>query len=123
MAKILLVDDDYDFVSGVTVVLEAAGYEVVSAYSREKGMALFEESKPDLAILDVMMDQPDDGFTLAQDLKRKHPDAKIMMLSSIGQVTGMDYGKDDEMVPVDTFEEKPIMPNKLLEKVKELLSK
>lgn len=123
MAKILLVDDDFDFVSGVTVVLEAAGYHVVSAYSREKGMALFEQEKPDLAILDVMMDQPDDGFTLAQDLKRQHPEAKIMMLSSIGQVTGMEFDKDDEMVPVDTFEEKPIMPNKLLEKVKELLDK
>ena len=123
MAKILLVDDDFDFVSGVTVVLEAAGYEVISAYSREKGMLLFEEEKPDMAILDVMMDQPDDGFTMAQDLKRQHPEAKVMMLSSIGQVTGMTYGKDDEMVPVDTFEEKPIMPNKLLEKVKELLGK
>ncbi|MBN2281668.1 MAG: response regulator [Candidatus Marinimicrobia bacterium] len=123
MAKILLVDDDFDFVSGVTVVLESAGYKVVSTHSREDGMALFEKEKPDLAILDVMMDQPDDGFTLANDLKRKHPEAKIMMLSSIGQVTGMNYDKDDEMVPVDAFEEKPIMPNKLLEKVKELLTK
>jgi two-component system OmpR family response regulator len=123
MAKILLVDDAFDFVSGVTVVLEAAGYDVVSAYSREKGMALFEEEKPDMAILDVMMDQPDDGFTLANDLKRQHPEAKIMMLSSIGQVTGMSFGQDEEILPVDTFEEKPIMPNKLLEKVKELLSK
>ncbi len=123
MTKILLVDDDFDFVSGVTIVLENAGYEVISAYSREKGMALFETEKPDMAILDVMMDEPDDGFTLANDLKRQHPKAKIMMLSSIGKVTGMDYGMDEEIVPVDTFEEKPIMPNKLLEKVKELLRK
>jgi len=122
MAKILLVDDDYDFVSGVKVVLESADYEVIPAYSRAEGMTLFEKEKPDLVVLDVMMDEPDDGFTMAQELKDKHPKAVILMLSSIGQVTGMNYDKDDEMVPVDAFESKPIMPDELLAKVKELLN-
>lgn len=122
MAKILIVDDDYDFVSGVKTVLESADYEVSTAYSRQEGMELFKEIKPDLIILDVMMDEPDDGFTMAQDLKRQHAEAAIMMLSSVGKVTGMDYDKDEEMVPVDTFEEKPIMPNELLQKVKDLLN-
>ncbi|MCF7740478.1 MAG: response regulator [Candidatus Marinimicrobia bacterium] len=122
MAKILIVDDDYDFVSGVKTVLESADHEVTAAYSREEGMKLFEQEEPDLIILDVMMDEPDDGFTMAQDLKRKHAKASVLMLSSVGQVTGLEFDKDDEMVPVDAFEEKPIMPNKLLEKVKELLN-
>ncbi len=123
MAKILLVDDDYDFVSSVKIVLENAGYDIVTAHTRLKGLELFEQEKPDLAILDVMMDEPDDGFSLAQDLKRKYKNVSILMLSSIGQVTGMSFGKDNEMVPVDDFVEKPIMPNKLLEKVKQLLEK
>lgn len=122
MARILIVDDDYDFVSGVKTVLESADYDVSAAYSREEGMKLFEQEEPDLIILDVMMDEPDDGFTMAQDLKRKQAKASVLMLSSVGQVTGLEFDKDDEMVPVDAFEEKPIMPNKLLKIVKDLLN-
>jgi len=84
-------------------------------------MEKFDAEKPDLVLLDVMMDEPDDGFVLAQSLKKKSKDTPILMLTSVGQVTGMDFDKDSEMVPVDDFEQKPIMPNRLLEKVNQLL--
>ncbi len=123
MTKILIVDDDHDFVSGVQVVLESAGYEVSSAHSIANGMKMFDSVNPDLIILDVMMDEPDDGFTMAQELKKKKAGTPVLMLSSVGKVTGLSFGQDDEMVPVDIFEEKPIMPNKLLEAVKTLLNR
>lgn len=123
MAKILIVDDDTDFVSAVELVLTSSGYETVVAASRQEGMEKFESEKPDLILLDVMMDEPDDGFVMAQSLKKKSKETPILMLTSVGQVTGMDFDKDSEMVPVDDFEQKPIMPKQLLKKVKQLLGK
>ena len=121
MAKILIVDDDVDFVSAVKLVLTSNGFDIAIANSRQEGMEKFDAEKPDLVLLDVMMDEPDDGFVLAQSLKKKSKDTPILMLTSVGQVTGMDFEKDSDMVPVDDFEQKPIMPNRLLEKVNQLL--
>ncbi|HDP68851.1 MAG TPA: response regulator [Candidatus Marinimicrobia bacterium] len=123
MAKILIVDDDTDFVSAVELILTSSGYETVVAASRQEGMKKFESEKPDLILLDVMMDEPDDGFVMAQSLKKKSKETPILMLTSVGQVTGMDFDKDSEMVPVDDFEQKPIMPKQLLKKIKQLLGK
>ncbi|MDD5765366.1 MAG: response regulator [Candidatus Marinimicrobia bacterium] len=123
MANILIVDDDQDFVSAVTLVLETAGYGVEIAHTRQEGLIAFGTKKPDLVLLDVMMQDPDDGFVLAQDMKKQNPKIPIVMLTSVGKVTGMSFDKDSEMVPVDDFEQKPIMPNRLLAKVKEHLSK
>lgn len=86
-------------------------------------MEQVEGFQPDLIVLDVMMEQPDDGIVFAQDLRKKGFKKPILMLTSIGKVTGMDYGKDDSLVPVDAFEEKPIAPKKLLEQVDALLKK
>ena len=123
MAKILIVDDDIDFVSAVKLVLTSNGFDIAVAGSRQEGMVKFDAEKPDLVLLDVMMDEPDDGFVMAQSLKKKSKNTPILMLTSIGQVTGMDFDKDSELVPVDDFEQKPIMPNQLLEKINQLLGK
>lgn len=122
MAKILLIDDDADFTEAVKIVLERNGYEVVSSATRESGMDAVKNENPDLIILDVMMEQPDDGFTLAHDLRKNSVKTPILMLSSVGTVTGMTFDKDSDMVPVDAFEEKPIRPEVLVNKVKELLA-
>ena len=122
MPKILIVDDDPDIVESVTLVLEAEGYEVAGAASKEQAMAAVGTGKPDLIILDVMMEQPDDGFVLAQDLRRQGLKTPILILSSIGHVTGYKYGKDSEMAPVDDFVSKPVAPQELLARVKALLA-
>ena len=62
MAKILIVDDDPDILDAGRLVLEREGYEVATAPNRAEGMAKVEEFKPDLLILDVMMEEPDDGL-------------------------------------------------------------
>ncbi len=121
MAKIMIVDDDPDVIEGCRLVLERAGHEVASALSREEGRPAIETFQPDLLILDVVMAQPDDGFAMAQQLRRHGFEKPILMLSSINKVTGYKYGKNEPMAPVDAFEEKPIRPERLLEQVNLLL--
>lgn len=121
MAKILIVDDDPDVVEAVDLLLKQQGHQMATAFNRQEGMTRIEEFSPDLIILDVMMEQPDDGITMAQDLRRKGRQTPILMLTTVSRATGLNIGKDDEMVPVNDFQEKPIEPALLLEKVADLL--
>jgi len=123
MPKILIVDDDPDVLEAAKLCLEKEGYEVVTAGNRNDGMETVDAAGPDLLVLDVMMTEPDDGIAMAQDLRKAGFSKPILMMSSISKVTGLDYGKDNEVTPVDDFVEKPVKPATLIEKVKELLNK
>ena len=123
MAKILIVDDDPDVAEACRLFLEREEHKVFSALNRQDGLQSIEDHQPDLLILDVMMEQPDDGLTMARELRQSGFTAPILMLTSLSKITGMDYDIDDEFVPVDAFEEKPISPDKLVARVKELLDR
>ncbi len=123
MANIAIVDDDPDIVDAVRLFLEKEGHQVSSAGSRPDGMALVQGGGIDLLILDIMMTEPDDGIAMAQDLRKAGFAKPILMMSSISKVTGMSYGKDEAVTPVDDFVEKPVAPQLLLEKVAALLKK
>jgi len=122
MAKVLVVDDDPDVVEACKLHLERQGHQVSCAYSRAEAMKALKEGKPELLVLDVMMEQPDDGLAMAQELRRSGFTAPIVMLTSISKATGMQYGKDKELVPVEAFLEKPVAPKTLCDKVAQLLS-
>jgi len=118
MAKILLVDDDDDFVQINKALLEKEGHQVIFAYNPREGMENLKKSKPDLLVLDVMMQEPDDGFAMAQKIRLEKNKIPIIMLTSVSKVTGLKYGKDKEMVPVNEFLEKPVAAETLLKTVK-----
>ena len=121
MAKILVVDDDPDVVEACRLVLEKEGHEVSEAGNLEDARTAVQAVKPDLLILDVMMEQADDGMVLAQSLRRDGVKTPILMMTSVGRVSGMAIGKDEDLVPVDVFLEKPVSPATLIAKVNELL--
>ena len=123
MAKILIIDDDHDLVEATQVVLESAGYDVAFAHTRESGLAAILDGKPDLILLDVMMELEDDGFVVAQEVRKQGIKTPIIMLSNISRVLGMKFGADSEMVPVDEFTEKPLEPKKLIALVEKYLTK
>ena len=123
MARILVVDDDPDITYAVSLFLRKEGHEVHTSGSRAEGMKELDAFKPDLMVLDVMMEQPDDGIAMAQELRRTGRTLPIVMLTSVGKVTGMSFDRDSELVPVDAFFEKPVPPAVLLSKVSELLKK
>jgi DNA-binding response OmpR family regulator len=123
MAKILVVDDDADIVEATRLFLTKEGHQIEAAYNRQDGLKKAESFHPDLLILDVIMEQPDDGFTIAQELRRSGSKIPILMLTSVETVSGLAFGKDSVMVPVDEFQSKPIEPAKLIEKVNHLLTR
>jgi DNA-binding response OmpR family regulator len=122
MARILIVDDDPDMVEAGRYVLEKRGHEVASASNVEAGLKALDESPPDLLILDVMMEEADDGLVFARKVRRRGLTLPILMLTSVNRAMGLSIGKDDEMVPVDEFVEKPLDPAILVAKVDALLA-
>jgi DNA-binding response OmpR family regulator len=121
VSKILIVDDDPDIVDAGRLVLEREGYEVVGAPNRAEGMKKLEEIKPDLLILDVMMEEPDDGLRMAREIRKNGNTVPIIMLTSVNAAMGLNIDKDGEIVPVDEFQPKPVEPQMLVAKVKKLL--
>jgi two-component system alkaline phosphatase synthesis response regulator PhoP len=124
--KILLVDDDIDFVFIQKALLEKEGYQVVTAGDKHSGFARARAEKPDLAILDVMMNTDQEGYEMAREM-RKDNDLKnipLIMLTSVDSITGLnlkEMAKDPKWLPVDAYLEKPVQPQKLLEEIKKLL--
>jgi DNA-binding response OmpR family regulator len=120
MAKIIIIDDDSDILEASSLVLKAKGYEVLTAQNPDEGLKLVKENSPDLIILDVIMVEPDDGFFLAQRLRKEGFTIPILMYTSVSKSTGLQFGIG-ELVPVDDFIEKPISPELLIAKVEKFL--
>ena len=121
--RILLVDDDTDFVEMNKVVLERAGYEVSAASNRTECMEEAKARKPDLIILDVMMATVGDGMFAAQELRKEKAtrDIPIIVVTSVNKVPPYNIGPDEAWMPVNAFIEKPVAPEVLLEEVRKQL--
>jgi CheY-like chemotaxis protein len=116
MARVLIVDDDPDFVEATRLLLESAGYEVVSAADGSEGLRAITDHHPDLVILDVIMASVFDGLNLSRDLEDDPGlrDIPILMVSSIANSDYAALFPTDEYVHIDGFESKPIAPRTLL---------
>jgi two-component system alkaline phosphatase synthesis response regulator PhoP len=123
--KVLIIDDNINFVKMNSSVLEAGGYEVETAFNAEEGYTKVEYGQPDVIVLDLMMERHDSGFTLAKRLKA-HPIFKnipILMLTAVGEATGFWFSMESDgyWMKTDDFADKPIEPDLLLEKVGRLI--
>ena len=121
MPLIAVIDDDHDILEATELILQASDFEVITIDNPTEGYKVVKEKNPELIILDVMMEEPDDGFFLAQKFRREGIKTPILMYTSIAKAVGMEFGAG-EMVPVDDFVEKPIASDELIKKVKKLLS-
>ena len=144
--KVLVVDDDKNAVKFMSVMLDENGYEPIVAYDGREGLQKIEEHDIDLIVLDVMMPKKT-GFVLFKELKRKdeYKDIPILMLTAVAaSLTEIDTKQEDtferpydslreslrktieEMrasgeVRPDMFVDKPVDPDGLLKKVRELI--
>ena len=123
--KILIIDDDIDLVEAMRLTLENAGFDVIDAQDGQKGLEKIEKEKPDLVLLDVMMETQDEGFHIAYQIRNNEEtaDLPIIMLTAVGAETGFSFDKekDEDFLPVDEFIEKPVNPDTLIECVQKNL--
>ena len=125
--KILLVDDDPDFLDMHRAILQNHGYDVLTATSGQEGLERVRAEMPDLIILDLMMEKHDAGFSFSKSVKtdplfRKIP---ILMVTSVAEATGFRFSLEEDgyWMKTDDFLDKPVMPEVLLERVDKLLRK
>lgn len=125
--KILIVDDDPDITIAVQMILEKENYSVIARNSKEGIIDLIGQEKPDLIILDVMMEKMSDGFELSVDIKKNKDLSKIpiILYTGIDKATGVNfksaYGQT-ENIRADGYLEKPVSSRDLLSEVNRLLS-
>ena len=123
MAKILVVDDDPEFVEITRMILESNGYEVASASNGEQALQAMRQDKPDLVLLDVMMSTVLDGLNVCHEM-RANPDLKdipVIMVSCIIPSPHASLFPTDEYIPIDAWISKPMDPDDLLDKVRRLI--
>ena len=125
-ARILLVDDDADFVESTKIVLESKPYEVIVAVNGNEGLRKAKDQKPDLILLDVIM-PVEDGFTAAEEIKKdpelnKIPVLMLTSYSTKGSGTGIPRSRGFELETED-YIDKPISPQNLLATVEKHLKK
>ncbi len=125
MHKILIVDDDQDFVNATSLVLSKSGYEVYFELSANSAMGRIKEIKPDLIILDVMFpENPSAGFELAREIQHVYDNLPIIMLTAINEKFPLGFQNehiDESWLPVEVFLEKPVEFDLLKNKIAEML--
>ena len=130
MAKVLIIDDDPDIVLSVRLTLESAGHTVAEASNSRTGIAAMKDDRPELIILDVMMDTNTESFQMAMTLRNPDPtsvyaefrDIPILMLTAVHSTTPLRFEPDIDDLPVELFVDKPIDPEDLINKVDWVLS-
>ncbi len=123
MAKILIVDDDPDFVEATRMVLEKAGHACISAASGNEGYTRMKADRPDLVVLDVIMDTVLDGLSVTQ---KTHDDPDIagipiIMVTSIANTDYAELFPTDEYIHISAFMSKPVAPASLIRQINKLL--
>lgn len=122
---ILIVDDDIDYLFQLRLQVEKFGFNVVVAESQKEAENLLASIKPDLAILDLMMENDDSGFILCYKMKRKYPDVPIIIATAVAAETGMTFGISTEQerkwIRADLYLEKGIRPDQLHKEILKLL--
>jgi len=130
-AKILIIDDDPDFRDAITPILHSAMYDVVTAGNPTEGKEKILGEKPDLILLDIMMDSLFDGFSLCHAVKTSKEfsavkDTPIIFISAVKEMTGSRFqfkGDEQGLCGPDDYIDKPVKPNDLIERIKGLLNK
>ena len=122
---VLLVDDDSDFLWQQKTQLEAAGFEVATAVGEVEAKQALSARRPDLAVIDVMMDNPDTGFTLCYYIRKRDPSIPLILVTSIVSETGLDFGlssdNDRAWIRADALLAKPIRFEQLKREIDRLL--
>jgi DNA-binding response OmpR family regulator len=122
---ILVVDDDVDFLAQHRIALEAAGFSVLTAAGQGPAEELLKQVRPDLAIVDVMMEYKDSGFALCHHIKKKDATIPVILITSVANETGLEFDaatrEERSWVKADAMLVKPVRIEQLLWEIQQLL--
>jgi CheY-like chemotaxis protein len=122
---ILVVDDDFDFITQQQIQLEKAGFNVITADSQRRAEEILAERRPDLAIVDLMMEYKDSGFALCYHIKKKDPSIPVILVTAVTNETGLEFDAATEeersWVKADAMLAKPMRFEQLLWEIQQLL--
>jgi two-component system, OmpR family, response regulator len=114
---ILVVDDDFDYLFQLQFQISQWGCNVITASSQREAEQIMETLKPDLAVLDLMMENEDSGFILSYKMKKKYPDVPVIIATAVSAETGMSFGvasdEDRKWIKADLYLEKGVRPEQL----------
>ena len=130
-AKILVVDDDPDFREAMTAILKSASYEVLTAGDAAEGKRKILDERPDLILLDIMMDSVFDGFSVCHAIRTSKEfeavrNTPVIFVSAIRQVTGPRFGyigDGQDLAAPEDYIDKPVKAADLLARIGHFLSK
>jgi len=130
-AKILVIDDDQDFKKIISIMLESESYEVVTAKNPQEAKKQLLAEKPDLILLDIMMDSIFDGYSLCHDIKTSQEfqelrETPIIFVSAVKEKSGSRFAFDTTQYGLkepDDYIDKPVQPEDLFPRIEKLLKK
>jgi DNA-binding response OmpR family regulator len=130
-AKIMIIDDDPDFRDAITPILQSSLYDVVTAANPKEGKEKILAEKPDLILLDIMMDSLFDGFSLCHAIKtakdfKDVANTPVIFVSAVKEMTGSRFqfkGEDQGLCGPDDYIDKPVKPDELIARIEGLLNK
>ena len=123
--RILVVDDDPIFVKSTTAVLESRGFQVDSAQNAEEALAKMSQERPDLVLLDVMMDWVLEGVTVSQEMmeQKELQRVPIIMITSIRDSEYRGIFPQDQYLHINSWLDKPCSPDRLVSEVEKTLAR
>ena len=124
--RLLIIDDDPDFVEGIKSILEAADYNVEAIYNPKDGFQALQTKQYDLLLLDIMMGRGAEGVMLARKMRKdpKLREMPVLIITGIREQIAFLFPGEPvhpRFVAVDELVEKPVEPKLLLERVSALL--
>lgn len=123
--KVILIDDDPDFLFQQEQILKNAGCEVFTATNRKDAERLLRTEKAAAVIVDLMIDDDDDGFVLAYKAKKSNPDMPVIMVTNIAGETGMEFGaetaEEQSWIKADVVLSKPVRAEQIIGELTRLI--
>lgn len=122
---IMLVDDDPDFLASMSTLLEGEGYNVVQLEGQVSAEEYLRDNRPDIAVIDVIMEYRDSGFCLAHNIKKLYPDVPVIMVTAVTADTRVDFSvvtsEERSWIKAEARLGKPVRFEQLRREVEKLL--
>lgn len=121
MSKILIADDDTNFLNATSEILNNAGFTAIQAKNPAEFMQKAASDKPDLILLDTSMEKSEDGLLAGKELFTKGIKIPIIILENVAKAAA--FSIDTSEIAIEAYAEKPLDKDKILTKINAILNR